>query len=108
MDFSPNLERDIKWEKGWQELPQAYVKIKVPGVTSVISDQIPDPGIEEWIKAVGEETANKITQAAHWRGTAMHIFIENWLIEMKKSGDPSAALKYTQQTGIIQITVHTQ
>lgn len=97
MDFNPNLKRDVEWRKGWKDLAEAYVKIKVPGVTSVISDMIPDPAIEEWIKAVGKEAADKITQNAHWRGTAMHIFIENWLIEMQKSGDPTAALKYTQK-----------
>jgi len=96
MDFQPNINRDVEWRKGWHDLAEAYVKIKVPGVTSVIGDMIPDPGIEEWIKAVGKEAADKITQAAGWRGTAMHLFIENWLIEMKKSGDPSAALRFTQ------------
>ncbi len=98
MDFSPNLERDVRWQRGWRGLPEAYVKIKVAGVSSIINDMIPDPGIEQWRKDVGEEAADKIMIAAQQRGTAMHLFIENWLIEMKKSGDPSAALKHTQLT----------
>ena len=59
---------------------------------------IPNPEIDEWIKAVGQEKADQITQNANWRGTAMHSFIENFLIELKRSGDPSAALRHTQIT----------
>jgi hypothetical protein len=96
MDFRPNVKRDVIWKPGWRDLAECYVKVKVPGVTSVISEMIPDPGIEQWIKDVGPELADKITQAANYRGTAMHCFIENWLIEMKRSLDPSKALKFTQ------------
>lgn len=97
MDFKPNL-RNTFWKNGWKNMPECYVQIKTPGVTSVINSMIPNPEIDEWIKEVGKETADNITQAANYRGTAMHLFIENYLIEMKKSGDPSAALRFTQIT----------
>lgn len=100
MDFKPDL-KNLKWIKGWMDMPEAYVRVKTPGVTSIISDMIPNPEIDEWIKAVGQETADKITKASHDRGTAMHCFIENFLIEMKNSGDPSAALKYSQKQSVI-------
>lgn len=96
MDFKPNLKRDVRWQSGWKDLAEAWVKVKVPGVTTVISEMIPDPEIEKWKQDVGEEVAQRITEAAQHRGTAMHMFIENWLIEMKKTGDPSAALRHTQ------------
>lgn len=95
MDFKPNL-KNILWKAGFKNLPDAYIRLKVPGVTSIINDMIPDPGIDEWIKKVGKKVSDAITQAAHYRGKAMHIFIENFLIEMKKSGDPSKSLKFTQ------------
>ena len=85
-----------KWFKGYRNLPEAYVQVKTPGVTSILNAMIPNPEIVEWIKAVGAEAADRITQAAHYRGTAMHGFINNYLSEMKKSGDPSAALRFTQ------------
>ena len=48
--------RDVKWTTGWKGLPEAYVRIKTPGVTSVIGDMIPDPEMEEWIRKMGQET----------------------------------------------------
>jgi len=95
MDFSPNL-KSIKWVKGWRDLPESYIQIKTPGVTTIINDMIPNPEIDEWIKVVGKEKADQITQAAYDRGNSMHLFIELYLQEMKKSGDPSAALKASQ------------
>ena len=95
MDFKPDL-RNTKWMKGWRDMPEAYVRIKTPGVTTIINDMIPNPEIDEWIKAVGQEKADQITQASYDRGNSMHLFIEIYLQEMKKSGDPSAALKACQ------------
>lgn len=97
MDFNPNLEKDIKWERGWKDLPQAYVKIKVPGVSSVINDMVPNPEIDKWIEEVGKEKADEITKNAHDRGTSMHCFIENFLTKMQEGLDPGAALRFTQE-----------
>ena len=95
MDFEPDL-RNVKWMNGWMNMPEAFVRVKTPGVTTIINDMIPNPEIDQWIKDVGQEQADKITAASHQRGTSMHLFIENFLKELKKSGDPSSALKYTQ------------
>ena len=86
----------VKWMKGWMDLPEAYFRIKTPSVTTIINDSIDDPGLEEWIKAVGEEKAAQITKAAQERGTSMHIFIEEFLKSYKESHDPSKALRHTQ------------
>lgn len=99
MDFQPDL-RSIKWIKGWKSLPEAYVRIKTPGVGSIINAQIADPGLEKWIEEVGKEKADEITQAAWHRGTAMHIFIENFIIKMMESNDTIKALEYTLKVSI--------
>ncbi|NJO91722.1 MAG: PD-(D/E)XK nuclease family protein [Chloroflexia bacterium] len=95
MDFKPDL-KNIKWIRGWRNMPEAYVRIKTPGVTTILNDMIPNPEIDEWIKAVGKEKADQITQASHDRGTAMHLFIEIFLKKLKETGDPSASLKEAQ------------
>ncbi len=92
---------DIKWFKGYKNLPQAYLKIKTPSVTGIINDMVPDPGLEEWIKEVGKEKAEKIMKAAGHRGTAMHVFIEEFLKVYKISRDPSKALKHTQKNAVL-------
>ena len=95
MDFQFNV-KNIKWMKGWMDLPECYYRIKTPSVTGIINDLVPDPGIEQWIKDVGEEKAAAITKAAQHRGTAMHIFIEEFLKELYKTKDASKALRHTQ------------
>lgn len=95
MDFKPDL-RSIKWMKGWRDLPEAYVRIKTPGVTTIINDMIPNPEIDEWIKKVGQEKADAITKAAHDRGTSMHLFIEIYLDSLKMGADKNEALKSAQ------------
>ncbi len=94
MDFEPDL-RNIKWIKGWKDLPECYVRVKTPGVGSIINAAIPDPGLDKWIEEVGKEKADQITQAAWHRGTAMHIFIENYILKMMETKDPTEALEYT-------------
>lgn len=64
----------IKWVKGWKDLPEAWLQLKVPGVTSIIGDMIPDPEYEDWVRKVGQEQVDKIMQQAAYRGTAMHFF----------------------------------
>jgi len=70
-----NLDlKNIKWIKGWKNLPEAWVKLKTPGVTSVINEMLPDPEYEEWIRKVGQAEVDRIMQNAAYRGTAMHFF----------------------------------
>jgi ATP-dependent exoDNAse (exonuclease V) beta subunit len=89
--------RKVVWLKGYRDLPTAYYpSIKVPGVTTILGDMIPDPDYEKFVQDVGEEKAKEITQAAWDRGTSMHCFIENFVKELAKSKDPSLALQHTQ------------
>ena len=89
--------KNIKWTTGWKNLPECYLRIKTPGVTSVIGSEIADPEMEEWIRKVGQAKVDEILKKAGYRGTAMHIFIENFVKILAKSKDPSEALKYTQE-----------
>lgn len=88
---------NIKWFKGYKDLPEAYYKLKIPSVSKIVNE-IPDPEFEKWKEEMGEEKVEFIMQQAAYRGTAMHCFIENFLNELKSSGDPSKALRYTQET----------
>jgi len=88
--------KKVKWIKGWKGLPTAYYPIKIPGVTTVINDMIPDPEMEDWVKKVGQAKVDEILTLAGYRGTAMHLFIENFITIYAKSKDPSEALRITQ------------
>jgi len=69
----------IKWVKGKYGLPDAYYKLRIPSVTNIIGEMIPDPELDKWIKKVGKEEADKITEAASNRGTAFHFFFRKFL-----------------------------
>lgn len=49
-----------------------------PSVTTVLSS-IPNPSLDEWRRAVGEEEANRISKKATLTGTRMHAFCEDYL-----------------------------
>ncbi len=86
----------IKWTKGSYDLPEAYLRLTTPSVTTIINDTIPDPELEAFIKAVGEEKAKEIMQNAAYRGTAMHLFIEHFIKDLTLGKDPTRALNYTR------------
>jgi len=88
--------RDIKWTTGWKNLPECYIKVKTPGVTSVINEMIPDPEMEDWVRKVGQAKVTEILTLAGYRGTAMHLFIEHFITILSKTQDPSEALRITQ------------
>ena len=95
--MDPRLDlRNIRWTTGWKGLPEAWIRLKTPGVTSVLGDMIPDPEMEEWIRKVGKEKVDQILTAAGHRGTAMHCFIEQFIDTLSKTKDVSEALKHTQ------------
>lgn len=95
----------VKWGKNYYGLPQAYyfinesesIKLKTPSVTTIINECIPDPEFEAWIQKMGQEKVDAIMQAAAYRGTAMHLFIENFLRPYSKYSDVSKALRLTQE-----------
>lgn len=87
---------NIKWQKGIYGLPEAVLKIKVPSVTGIINDMIPDPSWDAFVASIGQEEADKILMKAGQRGTATHTFVENFIGCYSKTKDVSEALKYTQ------------
>ena len=50
----------------------------LPSVTTILA-QIPNPGLDEWRKAVGEEKAAEIGRRAANRGTKLHQYCEDYL-----------------------------
>lgn len=88
---------NIKWQKGSYGMPEAVLKVKVPSVTAVIGDMIPDPGWDEFVAKVGKAKADEIMIKAGNRGSAMHMFVENFISSYSKSKDVSEALRVTQE-----------
>ena len=98
---------NVKWQKGSYGLPEAVYKIKVPSVTSILGEMIPDPEWDAFIAQVGKAKADAIMIAAGNRGSSMHLFMENFISTYSKSKDVSEALKYTQEESPkALITVH--
>jgi hypothetical protein len=91
--FNPE---NVVWTKGSRGLAEAYYKIKVPSVTTIIGDMVPDPELEKWVNDVGEEKAKEIMNNAALRGTAMHTFIEIFMNALKETKDVSSALSTAQ------------
>lgn len=50
-----------------------------PSVTSVLGC-IPNPGIEQWKKRVGEAEAKRVSKKATDRGTRIHTLAENYFL----------------------------
>jgi len=88
---------NIKWIKGSHGLPECVYKIKVPSVTSIIGEMIPDPEWDEFVAKVGPEKAEQIMVKAGNRGSSTHTFIENFISKHSKTRDVSEALRYTQE-----------
>ena len=96
MVISNSNIKDIKWISGKYKLPECWLKIKTPGVTSIISSEIPDPEMEDWIRKDGKEKVDEILKLAGFRGTGMHFFMKNFIDIYAKTKDTSEALKITQ------------
>lgn len=96
MDQFVDLTR-IKWMKDEYNNPTPYYKIKIPSVSTIINEEIPDESYVKWVEEVGQEKVDQIMAAAGRRGSSMHIFIENFISNYNKSKDVSEALRYTQE-----------
>ena len=70
--------------------------IFLPSVTSVLSLK-PSKHLAELEEKIGKEDLQRISERAAKRGTAMHLFLENYMICMKSKGDPDSCLLYTQR-----------
>lgn len=74
-----------------------------PSITTVLSILSKDD-IKEWRKKVGEDQANRISQQASTRGTAVHTLAENYLNNEKdwsKGAMPSNLFSFNQLKSIL-------
>jgi len=90
-------KENIKWIKDERGLPACFYKIKVPSVSTILSEMIPDTEYDKWVAAVGKDVVEKIMNAASHRGSAMHVFIEQFINIYSKTKDVSEALRVTQE-----------
>lgn len=67
-----------------------------PSVTTILS-LLPKNKLKEIEAAIGKEKLKEIGDKAALRGTAMHSFLENYMICIKKYGEPEKCLLYTQR-----------
>ena len=76
-NFSKYLYPDVKQlnlkNKRLYETPEGA---RVPSVTTILSKTKDMTGLDRWVKAVGEEKAEKIRNEAAFVGTSMHEFLE--------------------------------
>lgn len=94
----------ITWSKDQYNNPTAFYKLKIPSVSTILTDMIEDPELEQWKITVGEEAAQKISTAAANRGSALHEFIENFINEYTRTKDVTSALKFTQLETLKKLT----
>ena len=52
---------------------------KYPSVTAILGSK-KDPSIQEWRKRVGEKEANRLSKKASDRGTAIHSYVEDFIL----------------------------
>ena len=70
--------------------PRLYVTPvgNLPSVTSVLSAiKVYDDGIDKWRKRVGDEEADRITNAASYRGNKLHDYAERYLLNRLKRSE---------------------
>jgi hypothetical protein len=70
--------------------------ILMPSVTTILSFE-PSPHLDDLEKKIGKEELKRISERAAFRGTAMHRFLENYFICLKRTGDKEKSLLYTQK-----------
>lgn len=68
----------------------------LPSVTSILSLKS-SQYLVDLEEKIGKEELQEISHRAALRGTAMHSFLENYLICLQKKGDKNSCLLYTQR-----------
>lgn len=86
---------NVKWIRGSYGLPEAVHKIKVPSVSTIIGEMIPDPEYDQFVASVGKEKVDAIMISAGNRGSSTHMFIETFIKKYSVSRDISEALRVT-------------
>jgi CRISPR/Cas system-associated exonuclease Cas4 (RecB family) len=82
---------------------RAYVLVRknekplfFPSVTSILSLKS-SSYLTDLEEKIGKDRLRYISERAAKRGTAMHLFLENYMICMAKKGNPDSCLLYTQR-----------
>jgi hypothetical protein len=70
--------------------------ILMPSVTTILG-QLDSSRLKALENEIGKEALNEIGQKAMRRGTAMHLFLENYLICLQHTTDKDKSLLYTQK-----------
>jgi hypothetical protein len=70
--------------------------IFMPSVTTILSFE-PSQYLQDLEDKIGKEQLQRIGERAAGRGTAMHRFLENYMICLKNGGNGDACLLYTQK-----------
>lgn len=82
---------------------------KVPSVTTILDKTKPEASriaLQNWRKAVGEKKAQEITTEAASRGTRMHKWLENYVLN--GSIDAPGSNPYSQQSHLMANTIISQ
>lgn len=67
-----------------------------PSVTTITS-LIPNPKLEEFMLSVGLDESKIIAERAANRGTAMHLLLEEFILEYNRTHNKAKALQHTQE-----------
>lgn len=68
----------------------------MPSVTTILG-QVDSQRLKDLENEIGKEALAEIGQRAMKRGTAMHLFLENYLVCLQKEGNHDKSLLYTQK-----------
>lgn len=68
----------------------------LPSVTTITS-LLPNEKLEKFIKDVGKERSEEIARKAAERGTAMHLFLEDFMLHYNKTHNRKESLEVVQE-----------
>jgi ATP-dependent exoDNAse (exonuclease V) beta subunit len=70
--------------------------IYLPSVTTITS-LLPNEKIEEFKRNVGKEKSEEIAKKAAQRGTAMHLFLEDFIVNYNATHNKKSSLQHVQE-----------
>lgn len=69
----------------------------LPSVTTITS-LLPNPKLDEFKRNVGLKESEEIAKRAADRGTVMHLFLEDFIVEYNRTHQRSSSLQHVQET----------
>ena len=108
------IPKTSSYSQGFYDLEINDKPIVVPSISKIL-DLVPDPDLDSFFDEVGEEKAKEIMKMAADRGTAMHLFLENYGSALMKGKSKDEALSESiyitpgelQRDGIPDFSVRT-